>query len=50
LLRLIPGDAGYVAWQLAKEEFFEALALAEESVFLVVDAATPEADPNDPFA
>jgi hypothetical protein len=49
LLRLIFSDIGYIVWQLAKKEFFEALALAKESVLLVVDTVTPEADPNDPF-
>jgi len=43
-----------VAWQLAKQEFFEALALAEELVLLVADASTPEAgaggNADDPFA
>jgi hypothetical protein len=50
LLRLIFDDIGYVVWQFAKEEFFEVLALVEKSVFLVVNTAISEVDPNDPFA
>jgi hypothetical protein len=49
LLQLIFGDTRYIIWQLAKKEFFETLALAKESVLLVVNTAILETDPNNPF-